>query len=246
MNTEKNEGAPASSGGGGLPWSGARSASRRRQTKETRIEASLVLERGTVTVDSGIGFLDHMLSTLAFHAGFSLTLHCTGDLRVDDHHTAEDCGIVLGELLGEALGKREGIVRFGYAYAPLDEALARAVVDISGRPYSAVDLGLRRERLGELSCENLGHLLSSFAQRAGLTLHVDVLRGENDHHRAEAAFKALALALAAAVALRPEALRLAGAAGGGGEALEGVGMASSGAASGAAAGAAVPSLKGVL
>jgi len=208
--------------------SGERRASSRRETKETRIEASLALLPGPIAVDTGIGFLDHLVSTLAFHGGFSLSLRCEGDLRIDDHHTTEDCGIVLGELFKEALGDRAGIIRFGYAYAPLDEALARAVVDISGRPFAAIDLGLVREKLGELACENVGHFLASFAQRAGLTLHVDVLRGANDHHRAEAAFKALALALREAVAYRGAA------AGGGGEG--GSGAAASG----------IPSLKGVL
>ncbi|HUX38732.1 MAG TPA: hypothetical protein VMV44_12595, partial [Rectinemataceae bacterium] len=151
MNTEKTK-RPATTGGGGPAAGGVipkpRRAARLRETRETKIEASLALARGQVSVDTGIGFLDHMISTLVFHAGFSLSLRCSGDLRVDDHHTAEDCGIVLGELLGEALGLRAGIARFGYAYAPLDEALARAVVDISGRPFSAIDLGLRREKLG--------------------------------------------------------------------------------------------------
>jgi len=179
-----------------------RRATLSRATNETRIEAAFGLARGEISVDTGIGFLDHLVSTLAFHGGFSLSLKCQGDLRVDDHHTTEDCGIALGELLRDALGDRAGIARFGYAYAPLDEALARAVVDVSGRPFAAVELGLKREKLGELSCENIGHFLSSFANRAGLTIHVDLLRGENDHHRAEAAFKALALALRSAVELR--------------------------------------------
>jgi imidazoleglycerol-phosphate dehydratase len=120
---------------------------------------------------------------------------CQGDLRIDDHHSAEDCALGLGEALDRALGERRGIARFGSAFAPLDEALARAVVDLSGRPYSAVDLGLRRESIGGLACENVAHVLRSLAVAGRLTLHVDVLRGENDHHRAEAAFKAVALAL---------------------------------------------------
>ena len=171
-----------------------------RRTKETEISVQLNLDgTGVTVVSSGIGFLDHLLEAMAKHARFDLELSCSGDLQVEDHHTAEDCGLALGLALQEALGPRVGIRRFGYAYAPLDEALARAVVDISGRPFADVNLGLTRERLGELSCENIPHLLSSLAMTAGITLHVDVLKGENDHHRAEAGFKAVALALQSAV-----------------------------------------------
>ena len=167
-----------------------------RSTKETEITVRLNLDgSGSAAISSGIGFLDHLLDAMAKHARFDLELSCAGDLQIDDHHTAEDCGLALGQALEKALGNRKGIRRFGYAYAPLDEALARAVVDISGRPFSDINLGLTRERLGELSCENIPHVLSSMAVTAGLTLHVDVLKGSNDHHRAEAAFKAVALAL---------------------------------------------------
>jgi imidazoleglycerol-phosphate dehydratase len=177
-----------------------RNATIDRKTNETDISLTLELDGvGSSHVQTGIGFLDHLLDALVRHARFDVELRCEGDLRVDDHHTTEDCGLALGNALRQALGDRVGITRFGYAYAPLDEALARAVVDISGRPFAAVDLGLTRERLGELSCENIPHVLSSFATAAGITLHVDVLRGDNDHHRAEAAFKAVALALLAAV-----------------------------------------------
>ena len=171
-----------------------------RRTNETEISVRLNLDgTGATQVATGIGFLDHLLDALAKHARFDLELSCKGDLLIDDHHTAEDCALTLGTALQQALGPRVGIRRFGYAYAPLDEALARAVVDISGRPFADVNLGLTRERLGELSCENIPHVLSSLASTAGLTLHVDVLKGENDHHRAEAAFKAVALALRAAM-----------------------------------------------
>jgi len=177
-----------------------RSATIERKTNETEISGTLALDgMGASNVQTGIGFLDHMLDALACHARFDLELRCKGDLEIDDHHTAEDCGLALGAAIREALGDRVGIERFGSAYAPLDEALARAVVDISGRPFAAIDLGLTRERLGDLSCENIPHVLSSMATAAGITLHVDVIRGDNDHHRAEAAFKALALALRAAV-----------------------------------------------
>jgi imidazoleglycerol-phosphate dehydratase len=179
----------------------AREAVVERQTAETEIRCRLVLDgSGTAAVDTGIGFLDHMLTALCRHAGFDLELRCRGDLAVDDHHTAEDSALVLGAAFDEALGPRRGIARFGHAYAPLDEALARAVVDLSGRPWPAVELGLRREFLGALATENLGHVLRSFAIQARIALHVDVLKGDNDHHRAEAAFKATALALRAAVA----------------------------------------------
>ena len=177
-----------------------RNATIERKTNETEISVTLGLDgKGQANVQTGIGFLDHLLDALARHGRFDLDLRCQGDLEVDDHHTAEDCGLALGAAIREALGDRVGIERFGSAYAPLDEALARAVVDISGRPHASIDLGLTRERLGELSCENIPHVLSSLATAAELTLHVDVLKGDNDHHRAEAAFKAVALALRAAV-----------------------------------------------
>ena len=168
----------------------------RRTTRETEIVLALALDgTGAADVRTGIGFLDHLLTALACHARFDLSLACTGDLQVDDHHTAEDCALALGQAFDRALGDRSGIARFGSAMAPLDEALARAVVDLSGRAFALVDLGLTRERLGGLACENVSHVLSSLATAARVTLHVDVLRGVNDHHRAEAAFKAVALAL---------------------------------------------------
>ena len=179
----------------------ARKAETSRKTKETDISVSLNLDgAGVAEVETGIGFLDHLLSTLAKHAHFDLTLNCRGDLHIDDHHTVEDCALALGAALDKALGDRAGIARFGSAYAPLDEALSRAVIDLSGRPYAYVELGLKREALGGLSCENVGHVLRSLATAARATLHVECLRGENDHHRAEAAFKAVALALRQAVA----------------------------------------------
>ena len=177
-----------------------RGAEIRRRTKETDIECTLTLDgSGTADVRTGIGFLDHMLTALARHGGLDLKLHCTGDLHVDDHHTAEDCALALGMALDAALGDRAGLRRFGNAYAPLDEALARAVWDLSGRPFALVELGLTREALGGLACENIGHFFRSLAVASRSCLHVDVLRGENDHHRAEAAFKAVAVALRSAV-----------------------------------------------
>jgi imidazoleglycerol-phosphate dehydratase len=180
----------------------ARQASVTRKTGETAIDLKLNLDgAGVARISTGIGFLDHLLTALARHGRFDIELSCNGDLRIDDHHTAEDCAIVLGSAFDQALADRRGVARFGSAYAPLDEALARAVVDLSGRPFAHVSLDLQRERIGELACENVGHVLRSLAVAARCTLHVDVLRGENDHHKAEAAFKALALAMRTAVSL---------------------------------------------
>jgi imidazoleglycerol-phosphate dehydratase len=181
-----------------------------RETRETKVTAVVGLDRTNSdpttapSIRTGLGFLDHMLEALALHGRLELEISVEGDLEVDDHHSVEDCALAIGSAVADALGDRAGIRRFGSAYAPLDEALARAVVDISGRPGAVVDLGLGRERLGDVSCENLPHFFSSLAGAAGITLHLDVLRGENDHHRAEAAFKAFALALREAVARGPD------------------------------------------
>lgn len=178
----------------------SRTANVERKTKETDISLVLNLDgAGESVISTGIGFLDHMLTALSKHGRIDLTLSCKGDLHVDDHHSVEDCGIVLGQAFKAALGDLRGIARYGYAYAPLDESLSRAVVDISGRPFADINLNLQRENIGNLSCEMLPHFLSSFATSAAITLHVDVLKGQNDHHRAESAFKALALALRAAI-----------------------------------------------
>jgi len=179
----------------------SRKAKISRKTNETEITLALDLDgSGKAKVATGVGFLDHLLTALAHHARFDLTLACRGDLEVDDHHSAEDCALALGAALDKALGDRKGITRFGHAYAPLDEALARAVVDLSGRPCAVVDLGLSRFDINGLACENIAHVVRSLATAARATVHLDVLRGDNDHHRAEAAFKALALALRQAVA----------------------------------------------
>jgi imidazoleglycerol-phosphate dehydratase len=178
----------------------SRSTSLARKTSETDIECALNVDgEGRTRIATGIGFLDHLLTALACHARFDLDLTCRGDLQIDDHHSAEDCALVLGAAIDQSLGERRGIRRFGSAHAPLDEALARAVVDLSGRPFAAITLGLTRDSIGGLSCENAAHVLSSLAIAARMALHVDVLRGENDHHRAEAAFKATALALREAI-----------------------------------------------
>ncbi|HZO15265.1 MAG TPA: imidazoleglycerol-phosphate dehydratase HisB [Polyangiaceae bacterium] len=183
------------------PLATSRIAKLSRATRETEIAVTLDIDgRGDARVDTGIGFLDHLLSTFAKHARLDLELRCQGDLYIDDHHTSEDCALALGTAIDQALGERRGIARFGNAYAPLDEALARAVVDLSGRPWPEIHLGLTRERLGALACENVVHVLSSLAIASRAALHVDVLRGRNDHHRAEAAFKACALAFRQALA----------------------------------------------
>jgi imidazoleglycerol-phosphate dehydratase len=180
----------------------ARRAEITRETLETKVELQLSLDgSGRAEVATGIGFLDHMLTALARHARFDLSLTCRGDLEVDDHHTVEDCALALGQALDRALGERRGIARFASAYAPLDEALARAVVDLSGRPCAVVDLGLERDAIGALASENLTHVFVSLATAGRMALHVDLIRGANDHHRAEAAFKATALALRQAVRL---------------------------------------------
>ena len=172
-----------------------------RRSRETEIALELALEPGAVRVDTGLGFLDHLVASLAFHAGWSLELACSGDLRVDDHHSAEDCALALGEALSAALAAGGRFRRFGSAYAPLDEALARAVVDLAARPFCRVSLGLGGCRLGDLAGENVEHFVSSLAIASRSCVHLDLLEGVNAHHKAEAAFKALALALREACAL---------------------------------------------
>lgn len=182
-----------------------RVATLERRTNETQIHVSIALDTHAVDappkiqVSTGIGFLDHMLHALAKHGGLALELQCRGDLYIDDHHTAEDCAIALGQAFKQALGEIRGVKRFGTGFAPLDESLSRAVVDLSSRPYCHTHLQLRREKIGDLSCEMIPHIFHSFATEAGITLHVDVLHGENDHHKAESAFKATALALKEAI-----------------------------------------------
>jgi imidazoleglycerol phosphate dehydratase HisB len=178
-----------------------RTATVQRLTRETRITATLCLDgTGQADILTGLGFLDHMLTALTTHGRFDLTLRTEGDLHIDDHHTVEDTALTLGQALREALGDRRGVQRFGHAYAPLDEALVRAVIDLSGRPWPEVHLDWSRERLGDVATENLTHFFESLAMSAQMNLHVDQLRGKNDHHKAEAAFKATALALRQAVA----------------------------------------------
>lgn len=178
----------------------SRIAEIKRQTSETCITVVINLDgNGTYDIHTGVGFLDHLLSTLSKHSRCDISISCEGDLHVDDHHTVEDCALTLGAALDKALGDRVGIVRFGHAYAPLDDALARAVVDISSRPFSCVELLLDRDMIGDIAAENISHAFSSLALAARISIHVDVLRGVNDHHKAESAWKALALALRQAI-----------------------------------------------
>ena len=166
-----------------------------RKTRETTISTNLDLDgSGAATIETGVGFFDHLLGSLAHHGLFDLEIHASGDLVVDEHHTVEDVALVLGAAFAEALGDRAGIGRFGEARVPMDEAVASAVVDIGGRPYAVIDLPFRGERVGELPLQLVEHALEAFARTAGATLHLSGT-GRNDHHLAEAAFKALGRAL---------------------------------------------------
>ena len=169
-----------------------------RETRETTVAISLDLDgEGTASIETGVGFFDHLLSSLAHHGLFDLDVRTRGDLGVDEHHSVEDTALVLGAAFAEALGDRAGIVRFGDATVPMDESLATAVVDIGGRPYAVVELAFRGERVGELPLQLVEHAIEAFARTAGATIHVRG-SGRNDHHLAEAAFKALGRALRAA------------------------------------------------
>jgi imidazoleglycerol-phosphate dehydratase len=173
-----------------------------RRTRETSVSLSLDLDgSGRYEVSTGIGMFDHMLEQLAKHSLVDLRVDATGDIERDPHHLIEDVGLVLGQALNEALGERRGISRFGHAFAPMDEALALVAIDLGGRPYAGIDVTFSRETIGELPAENVKHFLEAFAQEGRLNLHARLLSGENDHHRVEALFKALARALRAAVTL---------------------------------------------
>jgi len=181
-----------------------RSAEVSRKTKETQITLRLDLDgRGGADVESPIGFLNHMLALLARHASIDLAVKAAGDTDVDPHHTVEDIGICLGQALAEALGSKEGIARFGCAAVPMDEALAQVSLDLSGRPFLVYQVEFPGERVGEFETELVRDFLQAFATHAKMTLHVRVPYGSNDHHIAEAVFKALARALRAAVARDP-------------------------------------------
>jgi imidazoleglycerol-phosphate dehydratase len=179
----------------------SRSADVTRNSKETRLRAKVVLDgRGRVTVATGLAFLDHMLDQVGRYAGLDLTFRGSGDVHVDAHHLVEDAGIVLGQALSQALGDRAGIARFASAYAPLDEALARVVIDLGKRPYLSYNVPLRG-RIGAMESEVIEEFWKALSIHLGATIHVDVIRGRNRHHIAEATFKALGLALRQAMAV---------------------------------------------
>jgi imidazoleglycerol-phosphate dehydratase len=181
-----------------------RTASVRRTTKETNIAVELNLDgAGTYEVSTGIGFLDHMIEQISRHALIDLKLHATGDLHIDQHHTTEDSGIALGEALSQALGPRRGIHRFGSVLIPFDECLTRVALDLSNRPTLVWKVSFSRPRIGDMDTELFKEWFQAFAQAAGVTLHVENLYGENNHHIIESCFKGLALALRQAVTIDP-------------------------------------------
>ncbi|WP_419827709.1 imidazoleglycerol-phosphate dehydratase HisB [Sphingomonas sp.] len=175
-----------------------------RQTTETRIAVTLDCDgTGTYRIATGIGFLDHMLEQLSRHSLIDLEAAAEGDLHIDHHHTTEDSALAIGEALSKALGDRRGIQRFGTAYAPMDETLTRVSIDISGRSYLVWRTAFTQPKLGDFDTELFEHWFQSFAQAAGITLHVETLYGRNNHHIVESAFKALARALRAAIEVDP-------------------------------------------
>jgi imidazoleglycerol-phosphate dehydratase len=192
-----------SSPGGAAVTSGRRSATVTRTTRETQITVRLTLDGvGEANVSSGVGFFDHLLTSMAHHALFDLDVEATGDLHIDEHHTVEDVCLVLGTAMTEALGDRSGINRFGDSSVPMDESVATVVLDVGGRPYAVVDLPFRGRRAGKLPLQLIEHAIESLARTGGLTLNVRG-RGRNDHHLAEAAFKALGRALRCACEIDP-------------------------------------------
>ncbi len=175
-----------------------------RDTHETRIRVAVNLDgTGAYAVQTGIGFLDHMIEQLSRHSLIDIELAVAGDLHVDQHHSVEDSAIALGEAVLSALGDKRGITRYGHAYAPMDETLSRAALDISGRPHFVWKSGFSQPRLGEMDTELFSHWFASFTQAAGITLHLETLYGENNHHIAESLFKALARALRHALVIDP-------------------------------------------
>jgi imidazoleglycerol-phosphate dehydratase len=180
-----------------------RTATVRRKTRETDVEVRLRLDgTGEADITTGVGFYDHLLGSLAHHGLFDLTIRASGDLGIDEHHTVEDVAIVLGSAFAEALGDRAGIARFGDSSVPMDESVATAILDIGGRAYAVIDLPFNGERVGELPLQLVEHALEAFAKSAGATLHISG-SGRNDHHLAEATFKALGRALRVATAIDP-------------------------------------------
>lgn len=176
-----------------------RKAKIQRETTETNVDLGLDLDgTGSFKIDVGIIFFGHMLTLLSKHSGIDLKVKASGDMG---HHLIEDVGIVLGQALKKALGKKKGIQRFGFAYIPMDEALARCVIDLSGRTYHIIDLNCKREKVEDCQVEDITHFFISLAEAAEINLHIEVLYGENEHHKIEAAFKALAKSLQQAVAI---------------------------------------------
>jgi imidazoleglycerol-phosphate dehydratase len=187
-----------------MTTSAPRIASIDRQTKETRITASLNLDgTGAYDIVTGVGFLDHMLEQLARHSLIDIELRAEGDLHIDFHHTVEDCGTVLGQALAKALGDKRGITRYASVDLPMDETLTRVAIDVSGRPYLIWNVAFTRPKLGEMDTELFREWFQAFAQNAGITLHVTNVYGENNHHIAETCYKGLARALRAAIAIDP-------------------------------------------
>jgi imidazoleglycerol-phosphate dehydratase len=181
-----------------------RTGSVHRKTNETSIDVTVNLDgTGIYSVSTGIGFLDHMLEQLSRHSLIDLDVKAVGDLHIDQHHTTEDTGLAIGEAIAKALGEKRGIVRYGSAYAPMDETLTRVALDISGRPYFVWKAAFTTPRLGEWDTELIEHWFHSFSQTAGLTLHVECLYGQNNHHIVESCYKALARALRQAVEIDP-------------------------------------------
>jgi len=181
-----------------------RTASVQRKTKETDIRVSLNLDgNGRSKISTGLPFLDHMLELFAKHGQFDLNVSCKGDLEIDDHHSVEDIAITLGQALVEALGKKEGINRYGQAIVPMDEALCRSVIDLSGRFYLVYEVQTKRQKIGNFSVELAEHFWRSFAETAKFNLHIDCLRGRNTHHMLEGTFKATTRALRQAVDINP-------------------------------------------
>lgn len=178
-----------------------RKAEIRRETKETDIYVSIQLDgKGTAEIDTGIGFFDHMLTALSVHSGISMNIRVKGDIHVDCHHTIEDTGIVLGQALGQALGAKSGIVRYGTAYIPMDEALAMASLDLSNRPFLVFNCEFTNQSCGGYDLCMTEEFFRAFAFNSGMTLHINLLYGSNDHHKAEAIYKAVAHALKTAAA----------------------------------------------
>ena len=181
-----------------------RQATIERSTKETRIKATIDLDgTGAYDIATGIGFLDHMLEQLARHSLIDITLKAKGDLHIDFHHTTEDSGIVLGQAVAKALGDKQGIARYASVYLPMDETLTRVAVDVSGRPHLVWKVDFTRPKLGDMDTELFREWFHAFAQNAGITLHVQNLYGENNHHIAETCFKGLARALREALTVDP-------------------------------------------